>query len=150
MRNEEKNDYRISLDVLCRMAKQANFLAKQLSGEARLMAYRIKAEACSCLILQGDATVNGLWPNGILALDLGGNPPSRIHVLRAHLSREARFVVTRQTVGTAAVVRMSDYRAISLPGFADSNKKLADRSGVPRSTMPALRRPDGPAPRRTA
>jgi hypothetical protein len=91
-----------------RMARLANLLAKQLDGEARTLAYRIKAEACSSLILEGAARVNGIWPSGIVALDLDGGPRIRLHIPRSHLSRRARRLIDHQAGGAPVVTRLSD------------------------------------------
>jgi hypothetical protein len=98
-----------SLGTLCRVARLSNSLAKQLTGPARTLAYRIKAEACSQLILSGGANVNGVWPTGIVALNLHGNPPSRIHVRRSHLSPEARAAVSHQASSVPAVTRLAEH-----------------------------------------
>jgi hypothetical protein len=93
---------------LCRVAQLSNALAKQLTGSARALAYRIKAEACSLLILSGSASLNGVWPGGIVALDLSGNPASRLHIRRSHLSRQARRALDGQTASVPAVSRLGD------------------------------------------
>jgi hypothetical protein len=84
------------LRTLCRVAQLSNALAKQLTGPARIMAYRIKAEACSSLILHGGARVNGVRHDGIVALDILVNPSTRLHIRRSHLNREARQIVGRE------------------------------------------------------
>ena len=48
-----------NLQTLSHVAFLANRLAKQLSGRDRALAYRIKSEALSALIVSGVATVNG-------------------------------------------------------------------------------------------
>ena len=94
--------------ALCRVAQLSNFLAKQLKGPTRTLAYRIKAEACSYLIIAGNASLNGIWPGGIVALDLFGDPPARLHIRRSHLRREAREILDQQTASVPAVARLGE------------------------------------------
>ena len=82
-----------SLDTLRQVARMSNVLAKSLSGPTRTLAYRIKAEACSLLLLAGGATVNSVCPTGIVGLDLSGDPPFRLHVRRSHLNAQARALL---------------------------------------------------------
>ena len=98
MNNSENIRSMIRTDfcALCRVAQLSNALAKQLTGPARIMAYRIKAEACSSLILHGGARVNGVRPDGIVALDILVNPATRLHIRRSHLNKEARRIVGRE------------------------------------------------------
>lgn len=96
------------LDALCRLAQLSNTLAKRLTGQTRTLAYRIKAEACSLLIVAGSANVNGIWPGGIVALDLFGNPPLRLHIRRSHLSRQARKALDTHLGSVPAVSRLGD------------------------------------------
>ena len=97
-----------SFRSLCQVAWLSNALAKQLTGTERALAYQIKAEACSSLIIEGGASVNGIWPNGIIALSLLSDPPSRIHIPRSHLRPDARAAVGNQTMNARVVVRISD------------------------------------------
>ena len=85
-----------TLRTLCRLAQLSNALAKQLTGPARMMAYQIKAEACSSLILHGGARVNGVRHDGIVALDILVIPSTRLHIRRSHLNKEARRIVGRE------------------------------------------------------
>jgi hypothetical protein len=94
-----------NLESLRKVAQLSNRLAKMLTGPARALAYRIKAEACSSLILAGVATVNGVWPGGILALDLFG---SRLHVRRSHLTWEARQRLDHMAGRVPTVARLSE------------------------------------------
>ena len=111
--------YSEEFNALSRLARLSSFLAKQLKGQERALAYRIKAEALSALILQGGASVNGICPTGIVALDLYGTPPSRVHVPRAHLSPAARALVDGQAASAPAVARLPE-NAKSL--FADQTE----------------------------
>jgi hypothetical protein len=86
-----------TLEDLRHIARLSNVLAKQLTGEARTLAYRIKAEACSSLVISGKATLNSVCPGGLLGLDLPGNPPLRIHVKRSHLTQQARARIDRMS-----------------------------------------------------
>ena len=87
----------VSLNTLRQVARMSNVLAKRLSGPTRTLAYRIKAEACSSLLLAGGATVNSVCPTGIVGLDLSGDPPCRLHVRRSHLSAQARALLGRDS-----------------------------------------------------
>ncbi len=89
------------------VALLSNILAKQLTGQHRTLAYRIKAQACSSLILAGNAYVNGVWPDGIIALNLACGD-HRIHIRRSHLTRKAREIVDRQMETAPTVARMED------------------------------------------
>ena len=91
-------DTKTNLQALRNVARLSNVLAKQLTGESRSLAYKIKAEAISSLILAGGASMNGMWPDGsIIALDLAGSPTARLHIRRAHLTQEARELLDQQT-----------------------------------------------------
>lgn len=97
--------------ALKNVARLSNVLAKQLTGIHRTLAYRIKAQACSSLIVQGRAAVNGVWPGGIVALDIesGENSPGgRIHIRRAHLSPAAKQIIDRESRSVPAVTRLGD------------------------------------------
>jgi hypothetical protein len=94
-------------ESLCNVAKLSNRLAKRLTGPDRTLAYRIKAEVCSSLIVAGNASVNGVWPGGIIALDLLGGP-LRLHVRRSHLTREARERLDQMARKAPAVARLSE------------------------------------------
>src|SRR5262245_56102896 len=86
-------------DTLRNVAKLSNALAKKLTGGPRTLAYRIKAAACSSLIVQGYATVNGRWPGDIVGLDFIAGRDSetaRIHIRRSHLSSEAKQILDRK------------------------------------------------------
>lgn len=97
------------LNALLQIAQRANDLAKELTGPSRAAAYRIKAQACSALILEGAARVNGVRPGGILALDLHGNPPSRLHVRCSHLIPAARRVVDEQAATVPVVAPLGEW-----------------------------------------
>ena len=101
-------DTEASIKVLCKVARLSNVLAKKLTGPAQTLAYRIKAEACSSLLLAGRADMNGVWPGDIVALNVLGNPPSRIHIRRSHLTRQAREIVDRAAGSVPAVSRLGD------------------------------------------
>jgi len=89
------------------VALLSNILAKQLTGHHRTLAYRIKAQACSSLILTGNAYVNGVWPEGIVALNLSSGD-HRLHIRRSHLTAKAREIVDRQMETARTVARMKD------------------------------------------
>ncbi len=103
----QQSEFQPNMASLCRVATLSNSLAHQLTGRARVLAFKIKAEACSSLILNGGAVVNGVWPTGIVALDLLSDPVARVHVPRAHLSPAARVAVIRQASTAPAVSRMA-------------------------------------------
>ena len=116
-----------SFEALCRVAELANYLAKQLSGPARTLAYRIKAEACSSLILTGGATVNGVWPDGIVALDLASDPPARLHVRKSHLTPAAREALMPQAASAPVVERLGDRfgQEFSFSKTGDTNERTS-------------------------
>ena len=94
------------------IARLSNTLAKQLSGGPRALAYRIKAAACSSLIVQGHAAANGHWPGDIVGLDLFAPKSSRverIHIRRSHLSPHAKRLVDRNAESVPVVARLADH-----------------------------------------
>jgi hypothetical protein len=93
--------------TLSALAHEANSLAKQLTGPQRSLAYRMKAAACSSLILGGMATVSGMRSNSILCLELLGGR-SRLHVPLAHLLPEARTVARHQASCAPVVGPLSE------------------------------------------
>lgn len=102
-------DAKINLEVLRNVATLSNLLAKRLTGETRTLAYRIKAEALSSLIVAGGARMTGIWPSGIIALNLVGNPAARLHIRRSHLTREARKLLDCQAAFVPTVCRLGDF-----------------------------------------
>ena len=102
-------DTETNLEALRNVARLSNNLAKQVTGAARTLAYKIKAEAISSLIVAGGASMNGIWPGGIIALDLVGIPAARLHIRRSHLTREAREFLDYQAASVPAVYRLGDH-----------------------------------------
>ncbi len=101
-RRSEKHDR--SLCALSQVAHMANSLAKELTGRDRVLAYRIKAAACSALILGGAANLNGVRANSILGLDiLIDSQQSSLHIPLSELEPEARGLVREQAKSTRTV-----------------------------------------------
>jgi len=95
------------IDTLSNLARLSNALAKQLTGAPRTLAYRIKAQACSLLLISGHASVTGFWPDGIVSLDLASGK-TRLHIRRSHLTQNARDIVDRRIGSVRAVVRLGE------------------------------------------
>ncbi len=102
-------------DPLCRVATLSNLLAKQLSGRERTLAYQIKAEALSGLILRGDAWVNGVRPGGIIALSVSGDPPFRVHIRESHLTPAARQEAAQQARIVPTVAPLAESLSGEMP-----------------------------------
>lgn len=96
------------LNTLRRIILLANKLAKKLNGPKRSAAYRIKAEACSSLLVQGRAHANGVRADGIIALNISHT--HRIHIRRAHLTVEAQRVLEAQLGSVPTVGPMAERR----------------------------------------
>ncbi len=107
-RKPTSHNTRAAVPALCRVAKLSNYLAKQLSGTPRTLAYRIKAEACSALILNGATRVNGVSPDGILALDILGDRPIRLHIRRSHLTAPAQTALADEMAAARVVSSLAD------------------------------------------
>ena len=104
----QSNSYQ-QTDGLFFVAKISNFLAKQLAGRNRALAYRIKAESCSALIASGYASVNGLQGNGILGLDIElGNRRYQLHIPLMHLDSAVRADVENQLKYLQAVAPLRE------------------------------------------
>ena len=95
------------VETLSSLAQLSNILAKQLMGASRTIAYRIKAQACSLLLISGHASVTGIWPDGIVSLDLASGK-TRLHIRRSHLTQSARDIVDRRIGSVRAVVRLGE------------------------------------------
>jgi len=117
------SEIQASFETLSRVATLSNYLAKQLKGQARTLAYRIKAEACSSLILAGSARVNGIWPDGTVALNLGGDRQARMHIRRSHLTLEAQAMLDQQVCSAPVVARLAEQSGARV---------LRSRSSTPR------------------
>src|ERR1035438_9778443 len=83
-----------NLQALSRVAFLANRLAKQLSGRDRALAYQIKSEALSALVVSGVATANGLHPDNTLGLDFFS---SRLHCPYSSLTPQAQAKIDRRS-----------------------------------------------------
>lgn len=79
-----------TLHSLCHVAIMANRLAKQLTGINRALAYQIKSEALSTLIVSGVAIPNGFHPDNIVGLDV---LYTRLHCPCSSLSKKAQILV---------------------------------------------------------
>jgi len=71
-------------------AKMANLLAKRVAGEDREIAYTVKNELINVLILEGVADANALPINGIVGVDIGDDPPTRLHIPMSKLAPAVR------------------------------------------------------------
>lgn len=112
--------------TLSHVAHMANRLAKQLSGPDQALAYQIKAAACSALIIDGSASVNGVRANDILALDILSNPPSRLHIPLMKLQAEARARVRSLIDSAPAVAPLSECRGSEqLQSFMEHGRRKA-------------------------
>ncbi len=89
-----RTDHTDDLRTFGRLAFLANRLAKQLSGPDRALAYQIKSEALSALVVNGAATVNGYRPNNTLGLNFFN---SRLHCPMSSLTTQAQSVIERQS-----------------------------------------------------
>ena len=107
-RKEEENT---NVGGLSCAAQLANFLAKQLTGPNRTLAYRLKAQICSVLILEGRATANGVCADGIVALTIAGERPCRLHIRVCHLWPEAQVIVNKQASLIPAVAPIAEQLA---------------------------------------
>jgi hypothetical protein len=83
-----------NLQTLSHVAFLANRLAKQLSGRDRALAYQIKSEALSALVVSGVATANGIHPDNTLGLDFFS---SRLHCPYSSLTPQAQAMINRRT-----------------------------------------------------
>lgn len=98
-----------TLQLLIDIALASDALAKQLGGHYRSAGYRIKARACSALLLEGLACPNSWGLDDIVGLDILSAPPIRIHIRRAHLSREARLLIDQARPQLPRVASLADY-----------------------------------------
>ena len=85
-------DGAVALHSLCQVALLANRLAKQLSGRDRALAYQIKSEALSALVVSGAANANGMRPDNTVGLDFFG---SRLHCPLSNLTPQAHAIIER-------------------------------------------------------
>jgi hypothetical protein len=127
-RRSEKHDR--SLCALCQVAHMANSLAKELTGRDRALAYRIKAAACSALIVAGAANLNGVRANSILGLDiLIDIQRSALHIPLTELEPEARALVRVQAKSTRTVAPLIEcLRPEQLNGLASHFPAKKDRA----------------------
>ncbi len=82
-----------NLRTLSNVAFLANRLAKRISGRDRTLAYQIKADALSALVVSGVATANGLHPDNTLGLDFFN---SRLHSPYSSLTPQAQAMIGRR------------------------------------------------------
>jgi hypothetical protein len=97
-----------NLRTLSQVAHMASSLAKQLTGRDRDLAYRIKAAACSALIVGGAARLNGVRANSILGLDILIDLQSSLHVPLSHLDPQAQALARSQAKSTRTVAPLSE------------------------------------------
>src|SRR5581483_2110582 len=116
------------VSTLRRVVDLSNELAKSLEGPARNLAYRIKAEACSALIVCGVARANGTRGNGIVGLDIEDETPCRVHICRAHLNEAARRILDTQAGLLPAVSPIGErlqHRTTPECGLGDMTRRIA-------------------------
>lgn len=103
------NALRSQADVhaLAHAAHLANSLAKQLKGNHKLLAHRIKAECVNALVLSNACIPNGVRADAILGLDILSNPPSPIHIPLWHLQPEAQAMMRRSVTSVQAKAPLS-------------------------------------------
>src|SRR3977135_4119734 len=94
-----------SLRSLSHIAFLANRLAKQLSGRDRALAYQIKSEALSALVVSGVATANGHHPDNTLGLDFFS---SRLHCPYSSLTPQAKSMIDRRSGSIPRTTPMVD------------------------------------------
>src|SRR5713226_7314667 len=88
------NGHADNLQTLSHVAFLANRLAKQLSGRDRALAYQIKSQALSALVVSGVATVNGRHPDNTLGIDFFS---SRLHCPYSRLTPQAQSMIDRRS-----------------------------------------------------
>lgn len=98
-------DHTETLQTLSHVAFLANRLAKQLSGRERTLAYQIKSEALSALVVSGVATANGIHPDNTLGLDFFS---SRLHCPYSSLTPQAQAKIDRGSAPVPRTVPMID------------------------------------------
>ena len=94
-----------NLQTFSDIAFLANRLAKQLSDRDRALAYQIKSEAVSALVVSGVATANGLHPDNTLGLDFFG---SRLHCPYSSLTPQAQAMINRRSGSVPRTVPIID------------------------------------------
>lgn len=94
-----------AFQTLGHVAFLANRLAKQLSGRERALAYQIKAQALSALVVGGVATVNGRHTDNTLGIDVFN---SRLHCPYSSLTSQAQSLVDRRTRSLRQTTPMVD------------------------------------------
>jgi hypothetical protein len=99
-----------NLQTLGHVAFLANRLAKQLSGKDRAVAYQIKSEALSALVVSGVATANGLRPDNTLGLDFFN---SRLHCPYSSLTVQAQTMIDRRSGSIPRTAPMIDLLSAS-------------------------------------
>jgi hypothetical protein len=114
-------DHAESLQTLSNIAFLANRLAKQLSGRERALAYQIKSEALSALVMNGVATVNGFHPDNTLGLDFFN---SRLHCPYSSLTPQAQSMIDRRSGSIPRTTPMVDLLS---PAELDSLTSLVRR-----------------------
>jgi hypothetical protein len=96
--------------TLIRAIKGVNFLAKQLCGSHRTFAYKLKAELCSELIIEGVVQVVGLRVNGLLSLYIhSGVCSARVHIPISHLCLAAQTIARQMANQAPAVAPLRDF-----------------------------------------
>lgn len=111
--DDKQSDNQFTITTLWAIATLSNMLAKMLNGTPRSLAYRIKARACTALIIAGVAKVTGTWANGIVSLSFGRDRTDRIHIPRSHLTKEAKAIVDREAASAPTLYRLT---TVLLPG----------------------------------
>jgi hypothetical protein len=93
------------LQTLACIAFLANRLAKQLAGRDRALAYEIKSQALSALVVSGVATVNGHRPDNTLGLDFFN---TRLHCPYSSLTHQAQSLIGRRSWSVPRTTPMAD------------------------------------------
>ena len=102
--SENSASHAANMQTLSHVAFLANRLAKQLSGRDRALAYQIKSEALSALVVSRVATVNGLRPDNTLGFDFFS---ARLHCPYSSLTSQAQAIVRREARSAPAVAPLS-------------------------------------------
>jgi hypothetical protein len=100
-----------TIETMAETASLANRLAKRLDGPSRTAVYQVKADACSLLLVNHWALVDGVRPGGVVGLTILSAARTRVHVPTRSLSAEARAIVRAQSSTAPATAPISDYLA---------------------------------------
>jgi len=84
-----------SLEILRQAAKLSNFLAHQLEGTNQDIAFEAKTKLASISIIEGHAQPNDYYAYGIVGIDIGSDPPTRLHLPLNKLEPAARRIILK-------------------------------------------------------